>query len=118
MIYFKELVAFFYFYFTIRKNATKLFFMLKETNLLEKSFDILSKIPFLKTIMKALWVFSTSFLGFMIAVRIFYIVQRQISFDLKFLKILVLYVLINSIFIRIFFLWDKQEKKIKEIEKK
>ena len=44
--------------------------------------------------------------------------MNKIKFRKDFLKTISLFILINSFFARIFFLWDKREKKLKLKKKK
>jgi hypothetical protein len=92
--------------------------MQEESNILEKAFDHLSAVPFLKQFMKNLWMVSTIFLGLMIVIEITYIIMQKVQFRKDFLKTIILFILINSFFARIFFLWDKREKKINLKKKK
>ncbi|NGX56750.1 MAG: hypothetical protein K1060chlam5_00996 [Candidatus Anoxychlamydiales bacterium] len=92
--------------------------MQEESSILEKAFDHLSAVPFLRKIMKNLWMISTIFLGLMILIEITSIKMNKIKFRKDFLKTISLFILINSFFARIFFLWDKREKKLKLKKKK
>lgn len=80
-----------------------------EPNTLDRAFDYLSKIPWLKKLMKIMWITSTIYLGIAIILECIAVFIKKIPFRPELIKNITLYVTINSFFAVMFFLWGKRE---------
>ena len=80
-----------------------LFCMIEEPNILEQAFDILSSIPYLKTILKALFVVCGAFS----LIAVWY---GKWSSNAHLIKFGIITIIGNLFFAYVFRLWDKRDK--------
>jgi predicted permease len=82
----------------------------KKPTVLDQGFDHLSSIPYLRRILKALWIFSTVFLGFAIFLEGIAVFTGKVEFRLALIKNLIMWAGVNPFFAYVFYLWNKREQ--------
>lgn len=80
---------------------------------LDRGFDFLSKIPFMRRVMIALWVYSTVLVGFTLLIRGVAIFKGEVELDRTWIKDLIIWASGNSFWGCVFWRWGKREKKRK-----
>ncbi len=87
--------------------------MNKEPNVLESAFDCLSSIPYLRQLVKGMWVFSTAFLGYAILIEGIALFEGKVDFRSQWVVNLIMWTGINPFFAYIFHLWKKRETELR-----
>ncbi|KKL44692.1 hypothetical protein LCGC14_2363120 [marine sediment metagenome] len=78
-------------------------------SILDQALDNLSKIPWLKMIMKIMWITSTVYLGIAIIIECIALFMHKVVFRPELIKNIILYTTINPFFGYIFYRWNKRE---------
>lgn len=79
-------------------------------DMLERAFDLLSAIPYLRKIMLAMWIFSTTYSGSMLFFGIALVFSGKAEFTPEWIRTAIQWVAINPLFALMFYLWNKREK--------
>jgi len=84
--------------------------MNENPSMLDRAFDLLSKVPYLKKFIQNFWMIQTVFLGMLFVIEISTIFIKKIPPRKELTKDVILYLIFTLFFAWVFFLWNKREK--------